>query len=123
MVGLMNAVAARQRLDTPWPRDVQTLLHNVGLRSTPQRIALARLLRRTAKQRITAEILFAEAQEASCPVSRATVCNTLRQFERAGLLKQIAVHQSKKAWFVIANVDAGRQSRGRVTMRSAVRRN
>ena len=107
----MSAAAAGQRPDTPWPRDVHTLLHKAGLRSTRQRIALASLLLGMAKRRVTAEIVFAKAHEASCPVSRATVCNTLRQLEQAGLLKRIAVHQSNKAWFVIADANAGRQQR------------
>jgi Fur family iron response transcriptional regulator len=93
-------VATAPRLDAAPPGDVQILLHKVGLRSTRQRIALASLLLRTANRRITAEILYGEAHDARCPVSRATVCNALRQFERAGLLRRITVHRSKKAWFV-----------------------
>jgi Fe2+ or Zn2+ uptake regulation protein len=108
MVGLMNryVTTAGPRRDTPLSGDVQTMLHNAGLRSTRQRIALASLLLRAANRRVTAEILYDEAHQAWCPVSRATVCNTLRQFEQAGLLRRIAVHRSKKAWFVIANTNA-----------------
>jgi Fur family transcriptional regulator, iron response regulator len=106
----MYVATARPRRDT-LPGDVQTLLHNVGLRSTRQRIALASLLLRTANRRVTAEILYDQAHEARCPVSRATVCNTLRQFEQAGLLRRITVHRSKKAWFVIANTNVGWQQR------------
>jgi Fur family transcriptional regulator, iron response regulator len=106
MVGLMNVAATRPRRDAPLPGDVQILLHNVGLRSTRQRIALASLLLRPANRRVTAEILYDEAHEARCPVSRATVCNALRQFEQAGLLRRITVHRSKKAWFAIANANA-----------------
>jgi len=51
------------RRDTPLPGDVQTLLHNVGLRSTRQRIALASLLLRTANRRFTTEILYDEAHQ------------------------------------------------------------
>jgi Fe2+ or Zn2+ uptake regulation protein len=108
MVGLMNkyVAAAGPRRDTPLSGDIRTLLHDVGLRATRQRIALTSLLLRTAHRRVTAEILYDEAHQAWCPVSRATVCNTLRQFEQAGLLRRIAVHRSKKAWFVIANTNA-----------------
>jgi len=81
---------------------IQEILNNVGLRSTRQRIALASLLLRTANRRVTAEILYEEAHERRCPVSRASVCRALRRFERAGLLRRISVHQSKKTWFVIA---------------------
>jgi Fe2+ or Zn2+ uptake regulation protein len=100
MVGLMNVAATRPRRDASLPGGVQILLHNAGLRSTRQRIALASLLLRTANRRVTAE------HEARCPVSRATVCNALSQFEQAGLLRRITVHRSKKAWFVIANANA-----------------
>jgi len=103
----MNMYAATgPRRDTPLTGDVRILLQNVGLRSTRQRIALASLLLRTENRHVTAEILHGEAHEARCPVSRATVCNALRQFEQAGLLRRITVHRSKKAWFVIANANA-----------------
>ena len=102
----MYVSTAGLRRETPLPGDVQILLHNAGLRSTRQRIALASLLLRAANRRVTAEILYGEAREARCPVSRATVCNALRQFEQAGLLRRIMVHRSKKAWFAIANANA-----------------
>jgi Fe2+ or Zn2+ uptake regulation protein len=107
----MYVATAGLRRDAPLPGDVQILLHNIGLRSTRQRIALASLLLRTANRRVTTEILYDEAHEVSRAVSRATVCNTLRQFEQAGLLRRIMVHRSKKAWFVIANANARRQQR------------
>ena len=40
-------------------------------------------------------------------VSRATVSHTLRQLERAGMLKREAVPGSKKAWFIIERPIAG----------------
>ena len=105
----MNMYAATgPRQDTSLPGDVQILLHNAGLRSTRQRITLASLLLGTENRRVTAEVLYGEAHEARCPVSRATVCNALRQFEQAGLLRRIAVRRSKKAWFAIANANADR---------------
>jgi Fur family transcriptional regulator, iron response regulator len=84
---------------------IQEMLHSVGMRATVQRIALARLLLRSKNRRVTAEILYNEALEARCPVSRGAVYNTLRQFERAGLLRRITVHGSKKAWFGVRSVD------------------
>ena len=90
---------------TTLPSDVQILLHSLGLRSTPRRIALASLLLTAMKRRVTAEILYKETRDARCSVSRAAVCNALRQFERAGLLRRIKVRRSRKAWFVIANAN------------------
>lgn len=79
----MNAYVAmaRRRRNTSLRGDVQSLLYDVGLRSTSQRIALVSLLLRTANRRITTEILYDEAHETQCRVSRATVCTALRQFE------------------------------------------
>jgi len=85
--------------------DVQTLLHSIGLRSTPRRIALASLLLKATKRRVTAEILYKETRDARCSVSRAAVCNALRPFERADLLRRTMIPRSKKAWFVIANAN------------------
>jgi len=62
----MNVAATRPRRDASLPGGVQILLHNAGLRSTRQRIALASLLLRTANRRVTAEILYDEAHEARC---------------------------------------------------------
>ena len=92
--------AGRPRRDAPLPGDTQHLLQHAGLRSTKQRVAVARLLFKGAKRRVTAEILYNEAREA---VSRSTVCDALRQFERAGLLNRISIDRSKQSWFVVAN--------------------
>ncbi len=99
--------AGRPRRDVPVPGNAQRLLHHAGLRSTRQRIALASLLFRNANRRVTAEILYNEAREARCPVSRSAVCNALRQFEHAGLLNRISIDRSKQSWFAIANAAVG----------------
>jgi len=79
--------------------DIRQMLHSARLRATRQRITLARLLLATKTRHVTAEILYEDALEARCPVSRATVCNVLRQFEQVRLLKRINFRRSKKAWF------------------------
>jgi Fe2+ or Zn2+ uptake regulation protein len=95
--------AGRPPRDTPLPGDAQHPLHHAGLRSTKQRIGIARLLFRGANRRVTAEILYNEAREARCPISRSAVCDALRQFEHAGLLNRISIDRSKRSWFVVAN--------------------
>jgi Fur family transcriptional regulator, iron response regulator len=95
--------ASRLRPDVSLPGDPRDFLRKAGLCSTRQRIAVARLLLRGANRRVTAEILYDEAREARCPVSRSAVCNALRQFEQAGLLRRITIDRSKQSWFVIAN--------------------
>lgn len=67
-----------------------------GLRPTRQRLALASLLVGDGKNRhVTAESLFAAAQDGEEKVSLATVYNTLRAFCDAGLLNEVVVDGSK----------------------------
>jgi Fur family iron response transcriptional regulator len=74
------------------------MLRGSGLRPTRQRVALGRLLYATGDRHVTAEMLHEEANNASVPVSLATVYNTLHQFTEAGLLRELAVEGSKM-WF------------------------
>ncbi len=73
-----------------------TWLTKGQLRPTRQRIALAALLVGDGRDRhVTAESLFAAAQDNGQPVSLATVYNTLRAFCDAGLVQEITVDGSK----------------------------
>jgi Fur family iron response transcriptional regulator len=78
----------------PW-RDVKSMLRDVGLRPTRQRMALGWILFGKGDRHVTAEILYEEAVKAKVPVSLATVYNTLHQFTGVGLLRQVAVDGSK----------------------------
>ena len=78
----------------PW-HDVKSMLRDVGLRPTRQRMALGWILFAKGDRHITAEMLYEEANRAKVPVSLATVYNTLHQFTEVGLLRQIAVDGSK----------------------------
>lgn len=70
----------------------QNWLSKGGLRPTRQRLSLASLLVGDGMDRhVTAEGLFAAAQEAGDGVSLATVYNTLRAFCDAGLMQEITV--------------------------------
>jgi len=66
-------------------------LRVAGLRPTRQRVALAAILFGAGDRHITAEQLHAEAVTAHVRVSLATVYNTLNQFTRAGLLREVAI--------------------------------
>ncbi|QPC45318.1 transcriptional repressor [Kaustia mangrovi] len=70
-------------------------LRSAGLRPTRQRVALADLLFREGDRHVTAEQLHEEAVRAHVPVSLATVYNTLNQFTRAGLLREVAIDGAK----------------------------
>ena len=66
-------------------------LRKAGLRPTRQRVALATLLFGEGHRHLTAEELHAEVNGSRCPVSLATVYNTLNQFTEAGLLREVAI--------------------------------
>ena len=78
----------------PW-HDVKSMLRDVGLRPTRQRMSLGWLLFAKGDRHLTAEMLYEEATKARVPVSLATVYNTLHQFTEVGLLRQVAVDGSK----------------------------
>jgi Fur family iron response transcriptional regulator len=73
-------------------------LRAAGLRPTRQRLALARLLFEKGDRHITADELYAEAEQAGIGVSLATIYNTLNQFTAAGLLREVAV-EAGRAYF------------------------
>ncbi len=73
-------------------------LRHAGLRPTRQRVELAGLLFQGGDRHVTAEILHDEAVKAGERVSLATVYNTLHQFQKAGLLREIAIG-GQRAYF------------------------
>src|SRR4029453_3125411 len=79
--------------------DVSKLLRQAGLRPTRQRVALALLLFGSGDRHVTAEMLHEEAVRSGERVSLATVYNPLHQFQRAGLLREIAIG-GQRAYFV-----------------------
>ena len=91
----MHAELRRDVLNgCPW-HDVKSMLREVGLRPTRQRMALGWILFAKGDRHLTAEMLYEEATKAKVPVSLATVYNTLHQFTDVGLLRQVAVDGSK----------------------------
>ena len=91
---LASAAARSALTGCPW-HDVKSMLRDVGLRPTRQRMALGWILFGKGDRHITAEMLYEEATKAKVPVSLATVYNTLHQFTDVGLLRQVAVDGSK----------------------------
>jgi Fur family iron response transcriptional regulator len=85
-------------MHTSMNQDPGRLLRRAGLRPTRQRIALAMLLFGAGDRHVTAEMLHEEAVRAGERVSLATVYNTLHQFKRAGLLREIAIG-GQRAYF------------------------
>ncbi len=73
-------------------------LKTARLRPTRQRLPLAKLLLETDDRHVTAEQLHCEASSAGIKVSLATVYNTLHQFTKADLLREVVV-ESGRAYF------------------------
>jgi Fur family iron response transcriptional regulator len=76
-------------------RNVSDLLRLAGLRPTRQRQLLGEFLFGNGHRHATAEMLHQEVVAAGERVSLATVYNTLHQFKRAGLLRELAIDGSK----------------------------
>lgn len=68
------------------------------MRPTRQRVALGTLLFGNGDRHVTAEKLHEEAVKAGEVVSLATVYNTLHQFQKAGLLRELAI-DGDRAYF------------------------
>jgi Fur family iron response transcriptional regulator len=73
----------------------QDRVRKAGLRPTRQRLALARLLFAKGSRHVTAENLHGEALDEGVRVSLATVYNTLHQFVRVGLLREVMVNPGR----------------------------
>lgn len=84
-----------QTPETTPMRDVPAILRQAGLRPTRQRLALGGLLFGGDDRHVTAEQLHAEVVGLGEHVSLATVYNTLHQFKRAGLVRELAIEGSK----------------------------
>jgi Fur family iron response transcriptional regulator len=81
--------------DTRPVATIPDMLRQAGLRPTRQRLALGRLLFGSGDRHVTAEQLHAEVAALGEHVSLATVYNTLHQFKRAGLVRELAIEGSK----------------------------
>lgn len=90
--------APQTRAQAPRGDELEALLRRAGLRPTRQRAALASLLFTGFDRHVTAETLHGEAVAAGEQVSLATVYNTLHQFKRAGLLRELAI-DGARAYF------------------------
>lgn len=69
-----------------------------GVRPTRQRLELAEILFSKGERHFTAEMIHAEARALRYPPSLGTVYNTLNQFVQSGMLREIALYDSK-VWF------------------------
>lgn len=82
------------QIDTP-SACITAILRSADLRPTRQRVALGRLLFSGEDRHVTAEMLHEEVGGTGERISLATVYNTLHQFERAGLIRELAIDGAK----------------------------
>ncbi len=73
----------------------QERIRAAGLRPTRQRVALAHLLFDHGQRHLTAETLHGEATAEGISVSLATIYNTLHQFVRVGLLREVTIEPGR----------------------------
>ncbi len=71
------------------------LLNGAGLRPTRQRLALSEVLFGSGGRHLTADMIYRELVAAGEAISRGTVYNTLHEFSRAGLVRQIGACRDK----------------------------
>lgn len=81
----------RARCATARALRAQFLLARNGLRATRQRVTIASLLFCGEHSHTTAEALYDRALGEGHQLSLATVYNTLHQFSKAGLIREIAI--------------------------------
>ena len=73
-------------------------LSNNDIRPTKQRMILAKLLFEKGDRHISAEEIYKEVQKENRKISLATIYNTLKQFTKIGLLKELVVDQNKSIY-------------------------
>ena len=69
-----------------------------GIRPTKQRMLLAKILFENGNRHVSAENLFYELKKEDRKISLATIYNTLKQFTKVGLLKELVVDQNKSIY-------------------------
>ena len=76
---------------------IKQLINN-GIRPTKQRMILAKLLFEKGDRHISAEELYEEVKKDNRRISLATIYNSLKQFRKIGLLKELVVDQNKSIY-------------------------
>ena len=76
---------------------IQKLIQN-NIRPTKQRRILAKILFNGIPRHVSADNLFLEIKKEDRKISLATIYNTLKQFTKIGLLREIVVDQNKSLY-------------------------
>ena len=73
-------------------------LDGAGVRPTRQRLDLARAIFGHGDRHFTAELIYQETRSIRFAPTRGTIYNTLNEFSRCGLLREIALYDAK-LWY------------------------
>jgi Fur family iron response transcriptional regulator len=73
-------------------------LASVGVRPTRQRLDLARAIFGGGNRHFTAEMIYQETRSIRYAPTLGTIYNTLNEFARCGLLREIAIYDAK-LWY------------------------
>jgi Fur family iron response transcriptional regulator len=73
-------------------------LASAGVRPTRQRLDLARAIFGAGNRHFTAEMLYHETRSIRFAPTLGTIYNTLNEFARCGLLREIAIYDAK-LWY------------------------
>ncbi len=73
-------------------------LEAAGVRPTRQRVDLGRVIFGAGERHFTAEMLFQETRSVRFAPTLGTIYNTLNEFARCGLLREIAIYDAK-LWY------------------------
>ena len=73
-------------------------LNNNGVRPTKQRMVLAKHLFEKGNRHISAEDLYIEVRKEDRRISLATVYNTLKQFTKLGIIREVVVDHNKSLY-------------------------
>ena len=77
---------------------IRCRLEAAGVRPTRQRVDLGRAFFGAGYRHFTAEILYQETRSICFAPSLGTIYNTLNEFARCGLLREIAIYDAK-LWY------------------------
>lgn len=79
-------------------RELSSALHGLGLRATPQRLVLRRLIEERGDQHVTPEELFDQARTRLPGLSRPTAYATLELFADLGIVRRLSIGEGRIAY-------------------------
>ena len=77
---------------------IRRRLEAAGVRTTRQRVDLGRAIFGAGDRHFTAEMLYQETRSIRFAPTLGTIYNTLNEFARSGLLREIAIYEAK-LWY------------------------